>query len=154
MTLRMKLGMVLAVLVMVGASAPSAEAWYGDGSFWCGAYPGYWLPPSLSQERPPYFAFYPPVYYGHPVYARFGVSPYPRGAQVAAAERTVVVPLTIKNEHVQPEVLAAGADRPTPGPLRIANPFVSPQGDSPPAESQVHSTAQVVHPVALARTGQ
>ena len=137
MTLKMKLGMMAAVLVMVGAMAPSAEAWYGGGAFWCGAYPGYWLPPSLLQERPPYFAFYPPVYYSHPIYAPYGVSPYPRGAYVAAAEPTVVVPLTIKNEYVQPEVLAAGADRPKPDPLRIANPFVSPQADNPPAESQV-----------------
>ena len=154
MTLKMKLGMILAVLMMVGALAPSANAWYGGGSFWCGAYPGYWLPPTLLQERPPYFAFYPPVYYSHAVYAPYGVSPYPRGAHVAAAEPTVVVPLTIKNEYVEPEVLAASVDRLKPDPLRIANPFVSPEGNQSPAESQVGSRPQVVYPVAVARTGQ
>jgi hypothetical protein len=151
MTLKMKLAVVLAVLVVAGVMAPAANAWYGGGSFWCGAYPGYWLPPSLLQERPPYFAFYPPVYYSHPIYASYGVSPYPRGSRGAAAEPAAIVPLTVRNEYVDSEVLAANAAATASRPLRITNPFVSPQGDGAGRESQVQSRPQIVYPVSVAR---
>ena len=77
---------------------------------------GYWglaHGPVYTPERLPYYALYPPVYYSHAVAEPYGHNPY---AAVAPAPcPAVVYPMASS---------AAIADRPTPPPLRIVNPFV------------------------------
>jgi hypothetical protein len=127
MTLTTRLGVLLTVALIASATAPGASAWHGDGSAWWGRYPVYRVPPGLWHERPPYFAFHRPFYYGYPVYPAYGGGCCSRGKHVASAEATPIEPLTVKNEFVEPELLAAAGDLRTSGPLRIANPFVSSQ---------------------------
>jgi len=96
----------------------------------CGPYfhSGYAVTPWAYQPRStyiavrdtiPYFALHPPVYYSHPVYRPYGLSPY--------ADFPVPVSLT---SHLATSGLPQGATaepasyRPETKPLRIINPFV------------------------------
>jgi hypothetical protein len=107
----------VAVLVVLACLVGSAQA--VDGSYYwnwggCSNYPPY---VGYSQQRVPYFALYPPVYYNGIVPRSYGQSPFAYPA-------------------IPPTTEAAGAQTapPQPAPLRIINPYVSQQEVSRPVQ--------------------
>ena len=119
-------GAVLAAVL--AASAQAADPYYAGYGWGCTTYPplnGY-----SPGEHVPYFALYPPVYYGQIVPRTYGQSPFAYPATMAAPPSQ--------------DVVVAAADRP-PAPLLVINPYVSqPAEVSHPAGAG--GTALVVYP--------
>jgi hypothetical protein len=98
------------IWALLAASAtfglPNAAA-AADGlySSWRGLAPWAYLPPSIYvQERSPYFALHPPVYYSYPVARTYGYLPYPYLPYPVARKVVRVVPQVMINPY------AAAAD--------------------------------------------
>lgn len=87
-------------------------------------YAGTWV-----NERIPYFAQHPPVYYKRPVSRPYGYSPYAYPPGYITPERTARRPevVILENPYVpgQPAAVAE-PPRAKPQPLVINNPFVVP----------------------------
>lgn len=93
-----------------------------------GFYPNYYV-----DQRPPYFAQFPPVYYKAPIIARhYGESPFPYPACGCVGETIVeeIKPAMIQNPFVQPKTAdevdlkeASHQREIGPQPLRIRNPY-------------------------------
>ena len=135
MWLALKVAAIWAALTLIlgGSAAFALQPWdglaCGDGACGCGPYGGGlygdgW-PGLYVQERLPYFALYPPVYYSHPVARPYGYSPfaYPPGTITPDVVRPQ--PLMVVNRFV---AQSAAIEKPTKtaGPLRIRNPYVDP----------------------------
>lgn len=83
------------------------------------------------ENKVPYFAAHPPVYYSAPVPRAYGWSPFAYPPNVRTPEFVESVqPLTINNPHFQSEPTKAApqadqtAKATTPEPLVIINPYV------------------------------
>jgi hypothetical protein len=118
MKIRLILGVTMA-LAFVSLSASTAQA---DGLCGCRNYSIY------TQDRIPYFAQHPPVYYSYVVPRPYGYSPYAYPGTVMTPERA-----------------------PQAKPATIINPFVRRKADSPAPKtaSTTGRRAQVIHPTAL-----
>jgi hypothetical protein len=124
----------VAVLVVLAWAAGSVQA--VDGSYYwnwggCSNYPPY---VGYQQQRLPYFALYPPVYYNQIAPRSYGQSPFAYPA-------------------IPPATEAAGTQTapPQPAPLRIINPYVSQQEVSRPVEpARGDRTPLVVYPAGSA----
>jgi len=98
--LRIVCGLAFALLCLAGGQAASAQVncgGYGGFGGWYGG--GYNL---YVDQRPPYFAMFPPVYYSYPVPRTYGYSPfaYPPGTMTPEITE---VPATINNPYVTPK---------------------------------------------------
>ena len=123
MKTRLILGAICAAVVLgfVFASASTAQA-DGPCGWGCRSYSVY------TQDRLPYFAQHPPVYYSYVVPRPYGYSPY-------AYPRTVMTP-----------------ERPPAAkPATLFNPFVPRKADGPAPKtaSTTSRRAQVIYPTAL-----
>ena len=91
---------------------------YGSGGYGYGGYGGYgygnWG--GYLSDQVPYFAWYPPVYYGAPVAHGYGFSPFPNPPYGGAGDGSYEYdgPAAMPSTHLPP--------------LRITNPYVT-QGD-------------------------
>ncbi|MGA2031039.1 MAG: hypothetical protein ABSG68_02180 [Thermoguttaceae bacterium] len=94
---------VVGVLACSNSAAAAGPYVWPPAAFWGGYVPG-----ADPHQSPPYYALYPPVYYGRAVARDYGSSPYamPPGAVGDASSEGF-------SSHV------------APGPLRIINPYVS-----------------------------
>lgn len=106
---------IAAVLVVVGAILAPSEAHAQWGWMGYNGYNGVGVYSIYDQDRLPYFALHPPVYYSKPVPRTFGYSPfaYPGWTPTPALPQAYE-PVTIVNPYVN-EVPAAEAG-PTPAP--------------------------------------
>jgi len=121
------------VVVVVLVAAPRAEAQQVvTAPFGFGA--GYGLgfgPNFLLDQRPPYFALFPPVYYKHPIIARqYGYSPfayYPYPVEPSLNRGEEPKPKTISNPYYEgtkkSESVEANEASAVARPLRIRNPY-------------------------------
>src|SRR5438105_162985 len=105
---------------MAAADRTSAQGWYGVNAV---------TPWSMYvQDRVPYFAQHPPVYYSHPTYRPYGYSPYAYPGFVPTPEGDVIRPRLIINPYVQTQVASAPVEASPPSappkPVIIKNPFV------------------------------
>jgi hypothetical protein len=127
-------------VLAVSATAVQAQGWgngYGGGWGWGGGYYNV----MIDDQRPPYFALHPPVYYSYPVPRTYGYSPfaYPGCVPTPDLHLEFGEPGTIDNPYVPddqspvdpnngPELPGAAPtaarDRTARAPLRIGNPFV------------------------------
>jgi hypothetical protein len=134
------LGVVcLAMTASVAAGydgSPYAWGCYGRGF---GYTPYCWGSTSgCQQERIPYSALFPPVYYTYPVGSPYGYNPFAYAPHRVGQESQAVSPLTIVNVYA-----GAGTSKdtatPTVGvtPLRIKNPFAAqtPDGENRSGQS-------------------
>lgn len=121
MNARARLWCPLFACVAVAMVAGRAEAQWGYSYPYLGANP-YSI--YVNDQRLPYFAQHPPVYYSTPVHRTYGYSPYayPPGYTTPTTSRAV----TIINPFVaQPAPAPAGESPSAPGPRTIINPFVA-----------------------------
>jgi len=132
---RVKLGFLAVVCIVLMASVAAAgEGWVftsgGYGPYWGAGPYGWWSPWFYQQERIPYFALFPPVYYSYPVSRPYGYSPFAYLPDVRGPEAPLAAgPLTISNPYLAGT--AANQAKPEPrtgGPLRIDNPYVLQSG--------------------------
>lgn len=152
----------LQALLMVAVVAASfsinetANAQVGFGNYSLAAanafFPNYYV-----DQRPPYFAQFPPVYYKHPIIARhYGESPFPYPACGCACSTTVeeITPAMMRNPFVKPsseestdakEASMSGTSA-APQPLIIINPYVVRPDRS--ASTQGDRSAHTVYPAA------
>ena len=130
----------------------------------CGPYfphqavsPWVYLTPNVYvDQRPPYFALFPPVYYSHPVRRPYVYSPcaYLPGRMPPKIKPRP--PLVIRNPYVtrQPGAMP-GLDRERRVPLRIINPHVVQLGDAgAPPGAVMPRQPQVVYPAATEGRGE
>lgn len=92
------------------------------------------------EERMPYFAVHPPVYYSVPMPRTYGYSPFAYPGEVPTPEvQFGPPPETIINPHAQPAKSSAPLpDQTAQQPLRIANPFVDENiATAPNSESNI-----------------
>lgn len=120
-----------AAAVLVGATAPTAQAQTCGGYGW-----GYGYLYNSLEYNVPYFAAHPPVYYSYPVPRTYGYSPFAYPPHVMTPEvvhEGTVQPAVIINPYVPsndshkaepPEDRTASASS-QPQPLVIINPYVS-----------------------------
>ena len=123
--------LAVAAVCVISASAPACDGIYGNSY-------GYgYLYRNLDQKIP-YFAAYPPVYYSQPVARSYGYSPfaYPPGTRTPEIVSEPIEPETIINPYVEQPAKDAGTQKnstkdkdkvtstPQPTPLVIMNPFV------------------------------
>lgn len=129
-----------AAFCLLAAASTAAEAqWSGygygygmmnGGAWWNGSiYSGV-----IEDQRPPYFALHPPVYYSYPVPRTYGYSPfaYPGCTPTPDLHLEVVEPQMVPNPYVPqqepsdaPQTDAEStANRTAAAPRRIRNPFV------------------------------
>jgi len=152
---------IVAVVAAAGSVSDSASAQYGGGGFpfanAYGLYPNFYI-----DQRPPYFAQFPPVYYKHPIIARsYGQSPFPYPPCGCDCSGTIeeILPTTVRNPYVTPskndetDLKEAAVTRetsteasPVPQPLRIQNPYY--KAPAREASTPGDRTAQVIFPVA------
>lgn len=122
--------LVLSAVCLVSLLGLSSSAKACDGGFGYGWGMGY-LYNSL-ENRVPYFAAHPPVYYSYPVPRTYGHSPFAYPPHFRTPE-VIAEPVAIEvtNPYVTPkEVSAAPAEQsvatPTaPAPLVVINPYVT-----------------------------
>ncbi|MEN0109314.1 MAG: hypothetical protein AAF805_01200 [Planctomycetota bacterium] len=125
------------------AAAPSADAYWWNGAYGLGIGGLYRSLDFPTENRVPYFASRPPVYYSAPVPRTYGFSPFAYPPSTMTPEiAPVAKPVTIVNPHVEgasQESTRRAAPRrgvrgrtagattievAAPGPLVIENPFV------------------------------
>ena len=121
--------LLLLATAIVALSWSSAPAVAGDGYSY--GYGFGYVPYSIySQDRIPYFAQHPPVYYSYPVPRTYGYSPYAYPPSVMTPPAKPTMPITLDNPFVPKRVKVKEAiDRSTaagrlPEPLVLVNPFV------------------------------
>lgn len=107
---------IAAVLVVAGALAAPSEAHAQWGWMGYNGYNGVGVYSIYDQDRLPYFALHPPVYYSKPVPRTFGYSPfaYPGWVPTPALPQAYE-PVTVVNPYVN-EAPAAAQPAPTPAP--------------------------------------
>lgn len=133
-----RFSLLLLVALTVSASAGTALAGCGWGSYY-----GY---SSYSREYIPYFAQNPPVYYSYPVPRPYGWSPYayPPGTMTPELQfETAPKPVTINNPFVKPETkkeATASTSESKSVALRITNPYVQQDGRPAAKLAKVRST--------------
>ncbi len=110
---------VVAALIQLFGSHQAAQAQYWGSAF--GGFGGYY--PFYVQERIPYFAAHPPVYYSTPIARSYGHSPYAYPSNLWHVPQ--LRSLSIPNHHVvaAPQVLASLEVTPFQ-PQVIKNPYV------------------------------
>ena len=112
---------VVAALVHLFGSADSAQAQYwGGGYAGFNGYGGYY--PFYIQDRIPYFAANPPVYYGLPTARSYGHSPYPYPAVRWPLPPTHAMIVSNRFAVGAPQVLSA-VEVTAVQPVIIQNPF-------------------------------
>ena len=123
MKTRLLLGAICATLVLAFVSAAAGTAMAGCP---CGS--GYRSYSVYTQDRIPYFAQHPPVYYSYVVPRPYGYSPYAYPAAVMTPERA-----------------------PVAKPATLINPFVPRKADEPAAKTARTTSrrVQVIYPTAL-----
>ncbi len=96
------------------------------------------------EERVPYFAMHPPVYYSAPIPRTYGYSPFAYPGEVPTPELNFgPPPETIVNPHAQPNVEPTSAhDQTAGGPLRMRNPYVEGDVASDSSDTDAGSLAQ------------
>ncbi|MBL8828392.1 MAG: hypothetical protein JNM18_15530 [Planctomycetaceae bacterium] len=94
---------VVVALTPLFATTPAAQAQYWGSAF--AGFGGYY--PFYVQERVPYFAVHPPVYYSTPIARSYGHSPYAYPSTLWHVPRLRT--LAVANHHVVavPQVLAS-----------------------------------------------
>lgn len=107
---------IAAFLVVAGALVSPSEAHAQWGWMGYNGYNGVGVYSIYDQDRLPYFALHPPVYYSKPVPRTFGYSPfaYPGWVPTPALPQSYE-PVTIVNPYVN-EAPAADQSAPTPAP--------------------------------------
>ena len=124
MTTKMKLGLFMVPLLLLSVCVSSASA------SCCYFYRGYgsgWTPPGLYHERPPYFSYFPPVYYGMGYASGYRAS----ASAVSRQPSRPVTPLRIRNPFVVTEAEAVVTGRGLTGqPQRITNPYAAARNPS------------------------
>ena len=135
---RVNLWIVCGVLLASSICASTAEAQFMSGGSYGLGFFNYGSP-QVYQQRIPYYALYPPVYYSYPVARTYGYSPfaYPPGT-VTPNVRPQAQAATYLNPFVQPKA-APVADksvdksvdaRPAPSgkpmPVRVAKTYINP----------------------------
>jgi len=127
--------LVAAVLLGLGVSTASAQYWFipsGYSTYWAPAYGYAGFCPSWSQHKPPYFSYSPPVYYRMSDW----VDCCTRRPAAEPKEFRPVRPLRIKNPYVSPESGKTARRNPSMvKPLRVRNPYVVANLDAAPAPS-------------------
>jgi hypothetical protein len=109
---------------VLGPFVPNTLGWcHGDswrhGRYCIGTVPG------LYHERPPYFSYFPPVYYGPYLANSCGISLCSQPSPICRRLSPPVVPLRIANPFVADGTTASLAHDPRAvEPLRIKNPHV------------------------------
>lgn len=127
-----------AVGLLVVGSGLLGTARESEAQYWSGyPYAGFLSRPVYSiydQDRIPYFALHPPVYYSYPVARPYGFSPFAYPGIVPTPQfkiRQESLAHVVKNPHV--EQPAEGPTLPAPDkqgahrPQRIRNPYYSPE---------------------------
>ena len=126
--------LIVAVVAAGFSVSHTATAQYGFG------YSAFAGPNFYVDQRPPYFAQFPPVYYKHPIQARqYGDSPFAYPACGCGRSTTVekIEPAMIRNPFVKPSKgkatelkEASTATKASVGPLLIRNPYVDAESNS------------------------
>jgi hypothetical protein len=131
MNLSGKVGLMIVAGAACGIFASDAQAQFGGapyalgyGFFGNGLY-------SMYNERPPYYALFPPVYYSFPVGRPYGYSPfaYPPGFMTPEFEQVQAKEVT--NPYVPRKPVSQPAQRTAAAPQIYLNPFI--ERRSPPA---------------------
>jgi hypothetical protein len=118
------------------------------GNGW--GYWGYYPPSTVVQERIPYFAQHPPVYYSYPIPRSYGYSPYAYPPGVMTPDVPLFAPEVIPAPTPAPPKPQATPSRLTAGPLRIINPYFEEKDDPFGAEKiALNPRPQVVYPMQL-----
>jgi len=108
---------------------------------------------SVTWERVPYYALYPPVYYSYPVPRPYGYSPFAYPPGTMTPEPPEPKPLVIENRFVPKKaVQSVKRDQVAAAPLRIVNPYVVMPEDFP--KSEAISTSTPVEAATENRSGQ
>ncbi|MGE0606156.1 MAG: hypothetical protein AB7O62_03445 [Pirellulales bacterium] len=96
------------------------------------------------EERVPYFAMHPPVYYSAPIPRTYGYSPFAYPGEVPTPELNFgPPPETIINPHAQPSAEPTSArDQTAGGPLRLRNPYVEANLAETPGDASSEDLAQ------------
>lgn len=124
-----RINLLLLVTAIVALSWSAAPAVAGNGCG-CGHGLGYGQYSLYVQERIPYFAQNPPVYYSYPVPRTYGHSPYAYPAWFKTPEAATPTPITLDNPYVPQRANAtettnrSAAITSQPPPLVIMNPYV------------------------------
>jgi hypothetical protein len=125
--MRSKSFLIVAVLCSLGLGLTSSNAsaqfpcYGGFGGYWGGFFNRY------SDQNPPYFAMFPPVYYSVPVARTYGYSPFAYPPGVMTPEVQIEVPATIMNPFVAPK-------------------NELPKGEPTPADNSSHRSASIGMP--------
>lgn len=148
--------LIIAVVAAVFSVSQQASAQYGFGptpfAAARGFYPNYYV-----DQRPPYFAQFPPVYYKAPIIARhYGQSPFPYSAHGCGCTTAVeeMKPAVLRNPFVKPtkdeaaEISEASSKSSrTPEPVMILNPHVN--AGVREASTAGGRSPQTVYPMAM-----
>ena len=149
MNVKSAMFVILVGLACGGVPKAAVAGWACDGGFgtcytryYAGPY--YAVQSDYAQQRRPYFAEFPPVYYSHPVHRPYGLSPYawpPIYHGPVTRQKRRASPVTIQNPYASDSArVSASRGRTAGAPLRIANPYFA-QDDAPPV-AKVASVAQ------------
>lgn len=107
------------------ASAQGPCGYWGDGFYY-----GFYRRNLQTDQIPPYFSQFPPVYYRMPIIARpYGWSPFAlRPGELDVIPPVVIEPVTIRNPYVEQAPVKAekSDDKTAAAPRVILNPFVQP----------------------------
>ncbi|HEV3341566.1 MAG TPA: hypothetical protein VG125_14465 [Pirellulales bacterium] len=125
MSLAKQLGLLVVAAAVWGVSSVDASAQVGGGSpVLAYGFFGNGLYNARSWESPPFYALFPPVYYGVPVPRPYGYSPfaYPPGFTTPEAEPIQAKEIT--NPYVPRKPVSPTSDRTAVAPKVIVNPFV------------------------------
>ncbi|HWB08106.1 MAG TPA: hypothetical protein VG826_02590 [Pirellulales bacterium] len=126
-----KLGLLVVAAAVWAVCSVDASAQVNGGSTFLGY--GFFnnnLYGSMSWQAPPFYALFPPVYYGAPVRRPYGYSPfaYPPGFMTPEAEP--IQPKEISNPYVPRKSVTPSSDRTAVAPKVIINPYVTRRSQS------------------------
>jgi hypothetical protein len=115
---------LVALVGCFGVGASSAQAQFFAPSY---GFAGGTGPYNLyTQDTPPFYALYPPVYYSRPVARAYGFSPFAYPPGYSTPQNYVSAPLGTQTSDIYdagaPSGSAVAVNAPTP--LMVENPFV------------------------------
>ncbi|HET6879726.1 MAG TPA: hypothetical protein VFI31_06215 [Pirellulales bacterium] len=132
MNLPGKVGLLIVAGATLGVFADDARAQVAGAPYALGyGFFGNGLYGSLYNDRPPYYALFPPVYYSYPVPRPYGYSPfaYPPGFMTPEFEQ--IQPKEVMNPYVPRKPVGQPKERTASVPQVYHNPFI--ERRSPPA---------------------